>query len=235
MNKKLFLSLALSLILVSLFSQNSNVKPGIVGDKFTDFTLPAYQGGQVSTSELRGKNIVLVVPRGKYQDNAWCGLCQYQYAEFADLEINQHISEKYNLEIIFILPYNRDSVVKWEKAFPAAMTKIDEWKNPANPENMTEGQKGWMEFVKAHYPKSYTIKEGNVPLPFPVAIDENLEVSKGLDLSRTEWGGTKTLQNIPAIYIIDKEGVVRFKYISQSTVDRPSAEYVLNFIEKMGM
>jgi len=48
---------------------------------------------------------------------------------------------------------------------------------------------------------------------------------------RTEWDGTNVLQNVPTVYIIDKDGILRFKYLSQSTIDRPSAEYILNYIE----
>ncbi len=217
----------------SLFSQNPAVKIGTVGEQFSDFSLVTHNGNLLSMHDLLGKNVLLIVPRGKYQDDKWCTICNYQYAEFADLEISGRIREKYNLEIVFLFPYGKDLFNEWVEAFPGEMKKIEQWKNPGDTANITLQQKNWMTFARAYFPKSFDFSDREVPLPLPVLIDENQEVSKGLDLSRTEWGGSKTLQNIPAIYIIDKDGVLRFKYISQSTIDRPSAEYILNFMDKM--
>ncbi|NLD49256.1 MAG: redoxin domain-containing protein [Clostridiaceae bacterium] len=227
------LSVFLILALSNSYSQNEGVKIGIVGEKFTDFTLKTYQGDQLSTKELRGKNILIISTRGKYNDSYWCGLCFYQYAEFADLELTQKIREKYNMEIMFLLPYNRDTLASWEKNFPGGLAYIENAKNPADPEKLSDGQKEWMNFVRNHYPKTFNFGDKNIPLPLPILVDDKQEVSKGLDLMRTEWGGTKTLQNVPAVYIIDTHGILRFKYISQSTQDRPSAEYILNFIESV--
>ena len=74
---------------------------------------------------------------------------------------------------------------------------------------------------------------GKVFFPFPILIDADRSLSKGLGLFTAEWGGRKAEQNIPTVFIIDAQGVVRFKYVGQSTVDRPSTEYLLGFIEKM--
>jgi peroxiredoxin len=215
------------------FSQNEQVKIGIVGDQFPDFTLKTYQGNQISTKDLRGKNILLISTRGKYNDNYWCGICFYQYADFADLEITQKIREKYNLEILFLMPYNLDTLKSWEKNMPAGLAYIEKSRNPEDPSKLNAGQRGWMEFVKAHFPKSFNYAGNKVPLLLPVLVDEKQQVSKGLDLMRTEWGGTNVLQNVPAVYIIDKEGVLRFKYISQSTEDRPSSDYILKIVESL--
>ena len=229
----IILSLFLFSALSKCYSQDESINIGIVGEKFPDFTLKTYQGGQVSTSELRGKNILLISSRGKYNDSYWCGICFYQYAEFADLELTQKIREKYNMEIMFLLPYNKDTLAGWEKNFPGGLAYIENVKNPADPEKLSEGQKSWMNFARNHYPKTFGYADKGIPLPLPILVDDKQEVSKGLDLMRTEWGGTKTLQNVPAVYFIDKNGILRFKYISQSTIDRPSAEYILNFIESM--
>lgn len=223
----------LQLFLFNSYSQNESVKIGIVGEKITDFSLKTYQGGQLSTNELRGKNILLISSRGKYDERDWCGICFYQYAEFADLELTQKIREKYNMEIIFLLPYNRDTIASWEKNFPGGLAYIENAKNPANPEKLSEGQKSWMNFTRSHYTKTFGYGDQKIPLPLPILVDDKQEVSKGLDLMRTEWGGTKILQNVPAVYFIDKDGILRFKYISQSTTDRPSTEYILNFIESI--
>jgi hypothetical protein len=34
--------------------------------------------------------------------------------------------------------------------------------------------------------------------------------------------------NIPAVFIIDKNGILQFKYISQVTFDRPRFDYLSN-------
>ena len=217
----------------NVFCQNSKVIPGIVGKKISDFTLPTYQGNEFSMQNQRGKNVLLIVSRGKYGDANWCTICHYQYADFADLALNKQIREKYNLEIVFMLPYIKDSIVNWEKAFPAEMAKMERWKNPGDPEKISKNEKDWMDFTRANYPKKFDFTNKKAPLPLPILIDGKLEVSKGLDLSRTEWDGGKTLQNIPAVFIIDKDGIIRFKYVSQNTIDRPTSDYILNFIEKM--
>lgn len=201
-------------VLFNSYSQNKGVKIGIIGEKFADFTLETYQGDQLSTSELRGKNILLISSRGKYNDQYWCGICSYQYVEFADLELKQKIREKYNMEIIFLMPYNRDTLASWEKSIPGGLSYIESKKN-------------------SRFPKTFDYGSKKIPLPLPILVDDKQEVSKGLDVMRTEWGGTNVIQNVPAVYIIDKDGVLRFKYISQSTEDRPSAEYILNYIESM--
>jgi peroxiredoxin len=229
----IILSVFLLLVLSNSYSQNEGVKIGIVGDKFTDFALKTYQGDQLSTNELRGKNILLISSRGKYNDSYWCGICFYQYAEFVDLELTQKIREKYNMEILFLLPYNKDTISSWEKNFAGGLAYIENLKNPTDPEKLSEEQKGWMDFVRNHYPKTFNYDNNEIPLPLPILIDDKQEVSKGLDLMRTEWGDTKILQNVPAVYFIDQDGILRFKYISQSTTDRPSAKYILNFIESL--
>ena len=233
MKKTLALLLLLPLITSSLSAQKNEIKPGIVDKKFSDFTLVTHDGKQFSMHDLLGKNVLLIVPRGKYKDDAWCTICNYQYADFADIELTQHIREKYNLEIVFLFPYGKELYDEWVSIFPDEMKKVEQWKNPGDTSNLTSQQKGWMMFAREYFPKSFDFSEKEVPLPLPILIDTDQEVSKGLDLSRTEWDGSKTLQNIPAVYIIDKDGILRFKYISQSTIDRPSPDYILNFIEKM--
>jgi len=40
-----------------------------------DFTLPAYQGGTVTLSALKGKNVMIIFPRGYAAENYWCTIC----------------------------------------------------------------------------------------------------------------------------------------------------------------
>ncbi len=215
------------------YSQNNQVRVGIVGEKFSDFTLKTYQGGEISTGKLRGKNLLLISSRGKYTDRYWCGICFYQYAEFANLQTTKDICKKYNMEIVFLLPYNRDSIVGWEKNFANGLAYIEHVKHPADTTQLSSGQKDWMRFAQKRFPRKFTYPDNKIPLVLPIVMDEKQEVSKGLDISRTEWDGTKTLQNVPLIYYIDKEGILQFKYISQSTTDRPTADYILKMIESI--
>ncbi len=57
-------------------------------------------------------------------------------------------------------------------------------------------------------------------------------VSRGLDLFTLFWDNSKVEQNIPAVYLLDRDGNVRFKYLSQKTLDRPIAEYLLEILKK---
>jgi peroxiredoxin len=198
-----------------------------------DFSLTSYQGGDVSISGLKGKNVLLIFPRGKFQDEIWCSICQYQYAELADIDIKDQVRKKYNLEVLYVLPYGQDTVNAWVDAIGPALKTIEERKNPPDPDKLDERGKRMMEGYRRFFPKTLVFEEGRVPTPFPILIDGDQKVSKGLGLFTTEWGGSKTEQNIPAMYIIDAGGKVVFKYFSQSTVDRPSFEYLFNIIEKL--
>lgn len=234
MNLKNFLGLALFFLVVySAQAQNSQVKTGIVGNKISDFTLKTYQGQEFSMEKMRGKNVLLISSRGRYTDTNWCTICDYQYADFANIELTKNIRAKYNLEIVFLMPYEKETLNDWEKNFPNEMKKIETWKYPVNPDSLTDNQKSWMEFTRANYPKKFDFTGKNVPLPLPVLMDDKQEVSKGLDLFRTEVGKSKTAQNIPAVYLIDKDGIIRFKYISQNTTDRPTSAYIIEMIEKL--
>ncbi len=69
-------------------------------------------------------------------------------------------------------------------------------------------------------------------LPFPILIDAGRKVSIGLELFRTEWNLNRAEQNMPAIFIIDKNGIIQFKYINQSAMDRPSFDFIPKFIQR---
>ncbi len=68
------------------FSQDTEIKPVTVGQAMPDFTLPVYQGGDLTLSSLKGKNVLLIFPRGFARQNYWCTICNYKYAELVDLE-----------------------------------------------------------------------------------------------------------------------------------------------------
>ncbi len=227
--KKTLAMVVLAVLTISSFL-SAQIRPASVRQMMPDFTLPVYQGGEISLSKLQAKNVLLIFPRGLAGEDHWCHVCNYQYAELAELEIEKNIREKNDLEILFVLPYSKEMVQEWVDKFAGQMEDIENWKNPADQEKLDEQGKKRMEMIKRYFPKSYKFEKGKVPLPFPILIDAERKVSKGLGVFTTEWGGSKIGQNVPTIYIIDKKGILQLKYISQNTFDRPGSGYLLEFI-----
>lgn len=131
------------------------------------------------------------------------------------------------------MPYSKDMIEKWRDAFADQMKDIDAWKNPPDADKLDEKGKARVARLGQAFPNRYLYEKGAVPLPFPVLIDADRQVCKGLGVFTTEWGGSKIEQNVPTVFLIDPRGVVQMKYISQNTFDRPSSEYLLNFVGKM--
>jgi len=214
-----------------VFSQGTEIRPVTVGQSMPDFTLPVYQGGDLTFSSPRGKNVLLVFPRGFAREDYWCTICNYKYAELVDLEQKEQIRKKYNMEILYVLPYNKDVVKQWVESHPGQLEKIKNWKNPPEPDKLDEREKSRMERSRKAFPKDLSMKEGEVPMPFPILIDEERKLTKGLGIFATEWSGSKVDQLIPSVYIIDKQGILQFKYIGQNTWDRPSFDYLIKVLE----
>jgi peroxiredoxin len=129
-------------------AQAPPITPVTVGSPMPDFTLPAFQGGSVALSGLKGKTVILVFPRGYADQGAWCHVCNYQHSE-----------------------------------------------------------------------------------PFPILMDADRAVTKGLGIFTTEWSGSKVDQNVPTVFVIDPAGIVQFKYFSQNTVDRPGIDHLVKVVE----
>ncbi len=210
-------------------------EPEIVslGNKMPAFALPSAQGGTVNLAEYAGKKVLLIFPRGKV-DNDWCQVCHYQYAELAELERVTNFRERHNLEIIFVLPYTLPEVKTWVTLFPHQMDVIESWKHPANTANLSEGQIRFVEAARKSFPQRFSYTEGSrVQIPFPVLADADRAVSKQLQIFRSSWEGSNVDQNQPTIFLLDSDGIVRFKYYSQSTFDRPAPEYLLHYVDHM--
>jgi len=212
------------------FAQAQEIRPALLMQPMTDFTLQAYQGGEITLSQFKGKNVLLIFPRGLAGEDHWCHICNYQYADLAALDQSQQLRETLNLEILFVLPYSPEMVEDWVAKFADQMDDIEGWKNPPEPEKLDDRGKRRMEWAKRAFPESYTFRKGEVPLPFPVLIDAEQKVSNGLGLFTTEWGGSRVEQNIPTVYIVDEQGILKYKYISQNTFDRPGSKYLLKFV-----
>ncbi|MCJ7525286.1 MAG: redoxin domain-containing protein [Candidatus Aminicenantes bacterium] len=236
MKKNVFLAL-LTLFLVFvcqslLPAQAAPLKPVNFGDQMPDFTLAVVQGGTIALSALKGKNVLIVFPRGRVGDH-WCQICHYQYAELADLERELQIRKKYNLEILFVLPYDKATVEHWVDIFPEQMAVIEDWKNPPAEAQKDPGTARWMETSRRLFPKKFVMSKDSIPLPFPILIDGERKLSEGLQLFTLFWDRSYVEQNIATVFLLDGEARVRFKYLSQNTVDRPDAAFLLKFIERM--
>ncbi len=231
---KKFVVLVVSVLVVSIFmceAQTDEIRPVAVESPMPNFSLPVFQGGELSLSELKGKNILLIFPRGRSRENAWCHICNYQYAELAELEAELKIREKYGVEILFVLPYGKETVTEWIEKFYDQLQDLEKGKNPPDQDKLDERGKRRMEFFRRVFPKSFPYKKGEVPLPFPILMDDGGAISKGLGLFTTEWGGSKVEQNIPTVYIVDRNGILQFKYFSQNTFDRPGPDYLLRVLD----
>jgi peroxiredoxin len=213
------------------FAQEVETKPVIVGQPMTDFTLPALQGGTVTLASLRGKNVMIIFPRGYAAPDYWCTICDYKYAELVELEKAREIRKRYNVEILFVFPYSQDVVKAWLDALPGQMDKVKERKYPAEPDKLDEKGRKTMERYRQVFPLDLAFKKGEVPTPFPILVDGDRKLSKGLGLFQTEWGGSKVDQNIPSVYIVDARGTLQFKYLGQNTLDRPEYDYLFKVLD----
>jgi peroxiredoxin len=224
-------SLAVELLRApSVVEPSARVRPALLGHPMSDFTLPTTKGGTATLSRLRGKNVLLVFPRGKV-DAHWCQICHYQYAELVELEQALQFRKKHRLEVLFILPYDLDTAAKWLAMLPAQLAVINGWKNlPAAP---TDVDKRRVAFWRDALPKTLTATPALVPTPFPVLSDGDRAVSKGLGLFTMDWDGSQVDQNVPTVILIDRTGRVRFKYVSQTAFDRPAGEYMMRVLQQM--
>jgi len=212
-------------------AQEQTIRPVLLGQPMPDFSLPSYQGQMVRLADFKGKNIMLIFPRGFAAPDRWCTICHYKYVELVELEKANEIRKKYNLEIIFVFPYSREIVKQWLEVLPDQMMKIKNWKYPENVEKLDEKGKQSMERYRRIFPKDFAVDRENIPLPFPILIDADHSVSSGLGLFTTNWGGSQVEQNMPAVYLIDEQGILKFKYIGQNTLDRPEYDYLLKILE----
>ncbi|MFC2134603.1 peroxiredoxin family protein [Bacteroidota bacterium] len=205
----------------------------VLGQPFPDFTLTSFTGESITLSELQGKNVMLVFLRGKFR-NGWCRACHYQYADLARLQAEQDILNKYNLEIIFVLPYTMEEVKHWTTIFPSQMGIIERWKNPTEAQRSNTGFMEFYETVKVAFPIDFKFDEENpAPLPFHVLADEDHKFSTSIGLFTTLWDGVYFEQNQPTTFILDTDGNVNFKYKSQVTLDRVPADYLIEYIDKV--
>jgi peroxiredoxin len=208
-------------------------RPITLGETMPDFTLPTLQGRDLQLSSLRGKNVVMVFPRVKYKDDVWCAICNYAYLELVTLDEKERIRETHNAEILVVVPFGADVTSRWLEATSSLLPKINGWKHPQQPEKLDQGGREFVERAKLLFPADLSFEGSAVPRPFPIVLDADREVTGGLGLFQTEWGGTKAEQQIPTVMILDRKGVVRFKHMGQDTFDRPSARVIAETLRQV--
>ncbi|MCU0236792.1 MAG: peroxiredoxin family protein [Acidobacteria bacterium] len=226
--KNRFFAMALALLVLSglLAAQAPAIKKAYLGQPMSDFELATLDGKTVKLSALKGRNVMLVFPRVFYAVDGDCSICGYQYAELADQFQAGKWKERFNLDVLFVFPFSTEVTRSWIARIPAMLVAVEEWKNPKQEDLKNEQVKRWMEIARQAFPKKHAFAAAAVPMPFPILLDEKRELSRGLDLFREEWSGGKGDQNIPSLFILDKEGIVRFKLIGQHTLDRPAVDYL---------
>jgi peroxiredoxin len=206
-------------------AQVLRVQPGLIERVMPDLALPALDGRTVALSQFRGRAVLLVFPRGKVaeadgSDPRWCQLCQYQYAELAELEKTTSFRAALNVEVLFVLPYGRNEAAEWASIIPKQVATVDRWRQQV---------KAWRDLL----PRPVVFTDGPGATPFPILCDADQAVSKRLGLFTLEWDRAKVDQNVPAVFVVDRNGVIRFKYMSQNTFDRPSASYIVQVIQRL--
>jgi peroxiredoxin len=196
-----------------------------------DFTVPVFQGGEVTLSKLRGKNVMILFPRGLSRPGSWCHICPYQHSELVEYEAQTGFRSRANLEILWVMPYSREMVAQWVDDYPQLLQDNEDAKNPPNAAALDSAGRARMERSRMIYPKTFRATKGQVPTPFPILVDADRALSQGLGLFTTNWSGSTAEQNVPTVLILDANGVLQFKYMSQNTVDRPPLEYLVRVLE----
>jgi len=229
-SKILFVLLFVFCICINNYSQKKPLNLAILGEPLKDFSLSVYKGGEFQLSTEESKNILLVFPRGYCDKDVWCDICAYEYLDLVDVFHNNKQADKYNLDLIVILPYSDSTIQKWLMEIPEVYESLEAGKHLAdtltNEKAMT-----WVHFANKHYPKTFSIKKGETPEPFKILSDEKHELSERFEIFKTEWWGTQVDQNMPTFILLDTNGTVLFKYISQHTIDRPTSDYLLKIMD----
>ena len=101
----------------AVLGQAPAIKPVTVLQPMPDFTLASLQGGEVTLSKLKGKNVLLIFPRGLVGEGSWCHIDNYQYSDPAETEKLQAFRKALNLEVLFVMPYGRALVQQWADKF----------------------------------------------------------------------------------------------------------------------
>lgn len=229
-------SALLGVVLVPLGAAAADVQPALIGQRFPEFNLPALQGGEVSLASLKGKNVVLVVPRVRYGEGKWCTICNYGYAELAALDAAEGFRKALDAEVVYLLPFGREMAEAWIEATPEELAKIKGWKDPSEADKANAGRMRMAENARRLLSMDLTSEKGKVAKPFPILLDAERSVTGPLGLFATEWAGAKAEQGVPSVFVLDAQGVIRFKHVAQNSPwDRPDGRTILDVLASVRM
>lgn len=214
------------IVLTTTMSLIAQIQPAMLNQPMNNFTLPTYDGKTVSLSDFKGKNVLVVFPRVFAAEGRWCSICNYQYAEL--MALAKKAKDKYNLEFLYVISFSEKTIHNWIDALPDQMVAIEQMKTPKDDSEQSNRR---ATFAKNFFVNKYEFTKGGVPTPFPILIDSARTVSKSLGIFTAEWNGSKVEQDIPSLYLLDKNGILKFKYVSQTTTDRPKNDYLLQVFD----
>lgn len=222
---KMKTKLIIAVLLFSIVVIGQELKAPSLGDKIPAFELKSITGKNIKDTDLIGKNTVFISLRGRYNTDIWCAMCYYTYAEM----IRSNLDKEMN--IIFLFPYEYEQFEDWKKNYPVFLRLIEKWKNPENYDSLNEEQKQWVQTCRKEFPQDFSDFTENPEFKLDVVSDAGQKYSKRLNLFRENWDGTNVKQNVPCVMLLNKDGIIRFKYLSQHTFDRPDLEYIKKMIE----
>lgn len=229
-------SALLGFALLPLGAHAADVEPGLIGQPFPEFKLPALQGGEVSLSSLRGKNVVVVVPRVRYGEGKWCTICNYGYAELATLDAAEGFRKALDAEVVYLVPFGQEIAEAWIEATPEELGKISGWKNPSEADKANAGRMRFAQNAQRLLSMDLSAEKGKVAKPFPILLDAERTVTGPLGLFATEWAGAKAEQGVPSVFVLDAKGTIRFKHVAQNTPwDRPDGRTILDVLASVRM
>jgi len=212
-------------------TQEPALDAAIIEEPMSDFTLPLYQGGELTLSRLRGKNVIIIVPRFWAARGYYCTICNYHYLDFVDVEKTQSFRKTHNTEIVYLFPFSKDDVTQWLASLPEQMSRVQAVKYPPDPSRLDEKAKALTERWRKLFPKDFTLQPGEATTPFPIVLDADRKIARRLGVFATEWGGSAVDQGIPSVFVVDSEGVLMLKYIAQNNADRPSPAYLARILQ----
>jgi hypothetical protein len=148
-------------------------------------------------------------------------------------EAREQWRQKANLEILWVMPYSEDIVKDWVDKYIGQLRDIEGWRRPKDQANLDETAKRRMELAKTSFPMTFEVTRDQLPGPFPILVDADRAVSRGLGLFTTDWSGSPAEQNVPTVFILDTSGKVVFKYYSQNTLDRPPLTHLVEVVRRL--
>ena len=197
-----------------------------------DFTLPVYQGGTLTLSSLRGKNVLILFPARLRGRELLVHDLQLPLRRAGRAREGPEDPREIQRRGPGRLPPTPGTSSRpGSRPCPASSRRSGTRRTrPTRPSSTKKERSGWSGSASS-FPTITRSRRARVLAPFPILVDGERTISKNLDLFRTEWTGSKVDQNIPSVYIIDANGVLQFEYLGQNTVDRPGYDYLFKVLE----